>query len=168
MNLHWWNTGRLVRDLARDAVSDRDGSRYMMVAGLLYMAALYQALWFGAPRNWAFFFEIVFVAFITLIGVHECYKANGGSNGTDFVARFSMLTVPVGVKLAVLGLILGQGVYYAAPHVLQTSQFRDPSIVYRYISFIMPVGFAFVYYWRIVVHLREVRRLREAGREVAL
>ena len=168
MTVYFWRTDRLAQDLAANRVSEQSAAHYMMIAGALYVQSNYSALWFGAYRDCALFFEAFTVLVITLVGVNECYKANGGSEGTQFISRFCALAVPIGVKLAVFGVILGQGFYYASPHILGNGAFRDPELVYRYISFLIPVAFTFIYYWRIAHHMSVIRTCTSARAESAL
>jgi hypothetical protein len=168
MSIHLWRTERLARDLAADRVSEQSAAHYMMVGAALYVQANYSALWFGAYRDWAFFFELALVLVISVIGVNECYKANGGAEGTQFITRLCALAVPIGLKLAVLGIVLGQGFYYASPHLLGNAAFRDPALVYRYVSFLMPVAFTFIYYWRIAHHINAIRAHSVASPQGAL
>ena len=152
-----WQSHLLAADLATKRVSQRDSLKYMLLAAALYVQAIYFALWVGTYRDWGFAFELAMVLVISLLGVNECYKANGGDDGEDFLFRFAALAVPVGFNLAVLSLLLGQAIYWGAPFVLGHGTFRDPQMVYRLVSFIMPLAFTFVYYWRIAHHLATVR-----------
>lgn len=168
MPMHFWRTDRLVEDLAANRVSEQAGAQYMMLAAVLYVQSTYFALWFGAYRDWVFFLELAAVLIVSLVGVNECFKANGGSQGQQFLARYSAVAVPVGVKIAVLGFIVGQGFYYASPYLLGHGTFRSPELVYRYVSLLMPVVFTSLYFWRISYHLGRVRKLSSARVQSAL
>jgi hypothetical protein len=153
MTLHLWRTDLLAQDLVTNRLPERSAAHYLMASAALYVQSNYSALWFGAYRDWAFFLELVVVLAVSLIGVNECYKANGGSDGTQFITRYCALSVPIGIKIAVLGIVLGQGFYYASPFLLGGGIFSQPQLVYRYVSFIMPIAFTFLYFWRIASHL---------------
>lgn len=165
--MHLWKTERLSRDLLNNAVSQQDSARYMMVASLVYVQANYSALWFGGYRDWTLFFEAAVVVVISLIGVHECYKANGAEDGRDFLLRYGALGVPIGLKVAVFAIAFGQVLYYGFPLVANQGAFRDPALVYRVASFSVSIGLAFVYYWRIAHHMARIRAT-EASRQNAL
>lgn len=134
--------------------------QYMMAASLLYTYTIYWGLWFGTYRDWAFFLELAIVVIIGFVGVFECYKANGKEEGEDFLIRYCALAVPIGFKLAILGLVIGQALYFGSDHILGTGAFRDPELAYRYIYFVVPISFSFIYYWRIAHHIGIVRALR--------
>lgn len=157
MALHWWHTERLQSDLANDTLSEPDSLKYMLLAAALLVYGSYINLWFGAYRDWGFFFEALIALAIGLIGTHECFKANGGADGRAFILRFSAVAVPVGLKVALFSTLVSQGVYYGFAYVVTPSAFRDPEFVYRLISFILPLAWAFIYYWRIAYHIAKIR-----------
>jgi len=160
MSFHLWRTDRLARDLAANRVPEHFAVRYMMLGAVLSIEANYAALWYGTYRDWVFFLELLVVLTVSLIGVNECYRANGGTQGTQFITRLCALAVPIGLKITVVGTVLGYGFYYVAPYIL-AGAFRDPQLVYRYVWFLMPVTLTFVYYWRIAHHISTVRALEE-------
>jgi len=153
MAIHWWHTERLRAELATDTLSESDSLKYMLLAAVLYVQANYTNLWFGAFRDWAFFFEAFLVLAVSLIGTHECFKANGGARGQAFLLRFCALAVPVGLKVAIFGTVVAQALYFGFPYVLTAIDARDPALIYRFVSFILPPAWAFIYYWRIAYHL---------------
>ena len=157
MTFHYWRTDLLVEDLARNQLPESSAVKYMFLSAVLYTQAIYVALWFGAYRDWAFFFEVALVLTVSLVGVHECFKANGGNEGTQFITRLGALAAPIGLKFAIVSVVIGQGFYYASPFLLGGGTFRDPEAIYRYVSFLMPVAFTFFYYWRIAHHLKVLR-----------
>lgn len=157
MALHLWRTDLLARDLVNGSMSQSDAARYMMVGAVLYVQANYLSMWFGGYRDLTLLFEFIVVVVISLVGVHECFKANGADNGRDFLHRYCALAVPVGVKTTVASIVLGQVLYRAFPHVVTEESFRDPMFVYRLLSFVFVIAFAVVYFWRIAHHLGRIR-----------
>jgi hypothetical protein len=167
MTLHLWKTRKLAVELADGRLSERTGMQYMLVGSLLYAYNNYWALWFGSYRDAWFFLELFAFVIVGLFGVFECYKANGEDKGADFILRFCALAVPVGFKVAVLGLFAGQALYFGAEYVIDARTFRDPGLVYRYLYFALTVSLAFVYYWRIAHHITSIRAIRESRVEAS-
>jgi hypothetical protein len=165
--MHLWNTRQLAVELLNKTVSQRDSARYMMVASGLYVQANYSALWFGGYRDWTLLFEALVVVAISLVGVHECYKANGAEDGTEFLMRYGALGIPIGLKVAILAVVCSQAMYYGFPHIANQGTFRDPVLVYRVAGFFLSLALVFVYYWRIAHHLGLIRAT-EASRQNAL
>lgn len=162
MTLHLLNTRKLAAELADSKLSERTGMHYMLAGALLYAYNTYWALWFGSYRDGWFFLELFAFVTISWFGVLECYKANGEDKGTDFILRFCALAVPAGFKVAVLGLVAGQALYFGSDYVLDARTFRDPALVYRYLYFALTVSLSFVYYWRITHHMASIRKARES------
>src|SRR5262245_33223807 len=102
MAIRWWYTDRLVEDLAADHVSQRDAATYALLGVVLNYFTVYGSAWNGGNRSWLLVFEFVVVTVIALFGVLECFKANGGMGGRDFLVRYFCIGVPVGIKLALL------------------------------------------------------------------
>lgn len=96
------------------------------------------------------------MAIISLIGVSECYNANGGPKGADFIRRLFVIGVPVGIKFAIASMALGQIAYFGFPSVVTTASFRDPGYVYELFLFAFSTVFMALYYWRIATHLTHV------------
>lgn len=157
MALHWWHTERLRAELATESLSEPDSLKYMLLAVLLFVYGSYTSVWFGSYRDWGFFWEALLVLAIGLIGTHECYRANGGAIGRGFLLRFSALAVPVGLKVAIVSTVVSQGVYFGFAYVVTSSAFRDPAFIYRFLSFVLPLVWAFVYYWRIAHHIARIQ-----------
>ena len=158
MALHWWHTDRLRTELANDSLSETDSLKYMLLAAFLYVQSNYLNLWFGAYRDWGFSLEALLVFAIGLVGTYECFKANGGATGHAFLLRFCALAVPVGLKVALFATLVSQAVYFGLSYVATPSLFRDPAFVYRFLSFVLPLVWTFVYYWRIAYHMGRVAR----------
>jgi hypothetical protein len=163
MALHWWHTDRLRAELANGSLSEPDSLKYMLLAAFLYVEAGYVNVWFGSYRDWGYLFEALLVLTISLVGTHECYKANGGSLGQAFLQRMAAIAVPVGLKVAIFATLVSQAVYFGFAYVVTPSTFRDPAFVYRFISFVLPPVWAFVYYWRIAHHLGQLPRTNEGA-----
>jgi hypothetical protein len=161
MAFHIWHTKNLAADLAGGRVSERDGLKYMLLAAVLYVYTNYWNLWFGNYKDVGFLIELSLVLIISVVGVCECYKANGGDAGEDFIVSFCALSVPVGTKIAIIGLICGQALFFGSDRVLATGAFRDPDLAYRYIYSFIAVSLSFVTYWRIAHHIGTVRASRK-------
>jgi hypothetical protein len=154
--MHWWRTDRLVVQLADNTLAERDALRYMLLSAGLYEFALYSSSWFGNWRGWQLLVEFGVALLISLVGIHECYKANAGAGGRQFIGRFSALAIPVGLKLALASLAIGFFLSYTSGYVINASTFRDPRFVHEVLAFVLGITFTFVFYWRVAYHLARV------------
>lgn len=158
MTIHWWNTDKVVEKLADDRVSEDEAVRYAMIGAVLYSQGMYFALWLGGYRGWFLIYEFLVVTIIALVGVVECFKANGGAQGVDFLKRLSVISVPIGIKVTLVGTVLAQIGYFGFPYIITPLSFRNPAFVYDLYSFVFASAVMFIYYWRIATHLSCVSR----------
>ncbi|MDT3737719.1 MAG: hypothetical protein ROZ00_15930 [Denitratisoma sp.] len=157
MAIHFWNTDKLIKRLADDNVSEIETMRYAMIGAGLYSFAIYYALLAGTYRSWLLLYEFICVLLISVIGVAECFKANGGPLGRDFLKRFTVISIPVGIKLFLAGLFFGIVGYFGFSYVVTPQSFRNPAFVFELYSFAFAALFMFVYYWRIATHLSRLQ-----------
>jgi hypothetical protein len=151
--MHFFHTSRLRTELRNNSLTEQDSVKYMIVASALYTYTTYTAIWFGGYRHWSVLLEALFVTLIGLFGTYECFRANGGDSGRDFIRRFCALSVPVGLKFAIASSLVAQVIYYVAPFVLTPTSFRDPEFVYRFFWLLFNLAMAFGFYWRMVYHI---------------
>jgi hypothetical protein len=162
MTIHLWHTTRLRAELANNSVSERDAASYMLVAAGVYTYTFYAAGWFGGYQHWTVLFEAVMVAAISLVGTYECFRANGGAQGTQFIHRFCALSVPVGLKFAVVSAALALFMFHGIHLVVTPAAFRDPAFVIRVTWFTLNLALAFAFYWRLVHHITAMHSGRGA------
>lgn len=166
MTIHWWNTDKLVRRLASGGVSEAESLRYAMINAALFTQATYYAGWGGGYRGWLLLYEFIAVTVISLVGLSECYKANGGPQGADFLKRLSVVSVPIGIKIAVAAVLLGQLGYWGFGYVVTPSSFRNPAFVYELYSFAFACTFTFIFYWRITIHLAALATIQRSSQPI--
>lgn len=156
MTLHWWRTDALASDLAEGRVGERESLFYAMISAGLYFQAVYYGIWFGGTQSWMVIGEFTAVTLIAFAGLYECYKANGGGTGADYLKRLYCLGVPVGIKVSLATVVLGQAIAFGFPRVVRPGDFRDPYFAYQLLSFLFAGAFTILYYWRISHHMRGV------------
>ncbi len=134
-----------------------------MFSAVIATEALYYAYWFGSERGWLLLLELVAVCVISLIGLHECFKSNGGAGGSHFLKRLFCLGVPVGLKLAIASAVVGQIIYFGFPRLASGGTFRNPYFVYQLASFFIAGAFTVVYYWRIAYHMAHIAKTERSN-----
>lgn len=158
MRVHWWHTRRLAEDLAKDAVTERQSFWYAVMSTLIYYQTLYCSVWFGGYRSWLLLLEFAVVLVVAFIGLQECYKANGGPSGKHFLKRLYCLGAPIGLKLAIAGVLTGAVMYYGFPRVVTPDSFRDPYFVWQLSTLFLGGLFAVIYFWRIAYFMGLITR----------
>ena len=117
---------------------------------------LYLAAWYGNWRGWQLLAELGVVLVISVVGVRECFKANGGLQGRHFILRYCALGVPIALKLAIASILLGLALSYWSGSVINTTTFRDPIFVHQFLAFVLALLFTFIFYWRVAYQLARV------------
>jgi len=162
MAIHWWDTNTLAEELRRGEITEQQSLLYAIFSAVIATAGLYYAYWFGGDRGWPLFLEFAAVCAISVIGLYECFKANGGNAGSHFLSRLWCLGVPLGLKLAIAGVMLGQAISFIAPRLTLGLLFRDPYFVYQLLSLFVAGAMTVVYYWRMAFHLARVARTADS------
>ncbi len=163
MTIHLWHTSRLRTELATQTLRERDSASYMVVAAVLYTYTFYLASWFGGYRHWSILLEAVTVCTIGVLGTMECFRANGGSTGQAFLTRFSALSVPVGVKFALLNAAIALFMYHGFPLIVTPENFRDPPFVWGLTTFVLNLAVSMLFYARLVHHLTILAKASSAS-----
>jgi hypothetical protein len=158
MAIQWWVTNKLVQELASGNVSEDQSLRYAMLSAVLATASLYYAYWVGADRTGLLLMEFAVVCAISLIGLYECFKANGRSNGSEFLKRLFCLGVPVGLKVFLVALLVSQLLYVGLPRIATSATFRNPYFVFELATFFSMGALTACYYWRIAHHMARIAK----------
>ena len=143
-------------DLANDRVSEAQSLWYAIISSIMYYAAIYVSIWFSGYRSWLLIIEFLVACIIVVIGVQECFKANGGTDGRHFLKRMYCLGVPIGIKTFLLSTAIGHVLQYGFPRIVTTESFRNPYLVFQLLSYFFAGLLAVIYFWWIAYHLKRV------------
>ena len=156
--INFWNTGVIAAQLSRGEIGERDGLLYFVANSVLWTVNLYYGVMVGAKYDWLLFYELLVVLTITIFGLLKCFEANGGAEGNQFVLRATCLSFPLGIKVSLLSVASGWGIYYIFPRVVDPMSFRDPTRLYLLLMFLLAAGLTAFFYWRLWLHLAAVRQ----------
>jgi hypothetical protein len=157
----FWRVGELKRQLRSGPLPQRAAFVYALLIWILWEAVA------GAPRvldvsvdpvtsrHWAMYLGgIATIA----VGIYAAYRANGGSRGRDFAARFLALAFVVGVRVFVLVIL---PVMFVLALVAEAIDARSPgfrtSSTFLWIQATVAFVLAYVFFAaRLVAHFRDV------------
>ncbi len=154
-----WKIEQLARELALGQVSEKSGMYYFLASSLLILLATYYAMWWGASRDWLFYFELVVLSAIAIVGCLQAYESNGGDNGQEFVLRAVCLSVPAGVRVNVFSLAFGLLLFHTAGSVFTPTSFADPVRAYTIVSYAGFVAFSVYFWWLLVRGMKQAREV---------
>ena len=146
------NIRRLKDDLARGPLSARETAGYLAAQGML-LSILFVPMPAEAPEPWAF---IVYPA-IALAGVYYCYRQNGAASGERLPERYLALGWVVGVRIAIGSLLIALAASLVIGFTALTLDFLE-SPYFPLAMNVVGVGLSALVYWRLGVHLADVRR----------
>ena len=164
--MFFWRIEPLKAQLREGPLAQPQAFAYLFVGFFLTNAVMgVPGLWNAetnpvTPSAWAGY--VVMLALFAG-GTYASYRANGGADGLDFVARYLALAWVLGIRLFVLVFVpllvlsavaavvvafakLGAAAATAAPEDLLPQWLVDVVII----------AFAAVFYWRLVAHFRDV------------
>ena len=106
-----WKTKKLVEELARDALSEREKATYFAFTVVMATAASL----IPDPKPWTMFESIRLLLIpITILGYVMCFRVNKAGDGRYFVERAVIISVPLTFRILVAGLcvrILARAVF---------------------------------------------------------
>lgn len=87
-----WRTKKLVEELARGALSEREKVTYFVVTAVMWTTASL----IPNPKPWTIFDHIRFLSIaITILGYMVCFRLNQAADGRLFVERAVVISVPL-------------------------------------------------------------------------
>jgi hypothetical protein len=172
--MHFLATKKVVDDLAHGRVSPRDKAYYLLVSYVIPLVVGWSTLTFANQgRTLAGLFEFFMMTVITVVGIQTSYEASGGDSNPNFIAEFTCLSVPVGIKTTVLvwGIywVLGLSLRALVPHLndLDAETARRIASIGNAAAWLagmfVNVVLTAVFFLRMRVHMRSISKLRTSA-----
>ncbi len=100
--VYFWNVRQLSDDLRNGRVSEREKMKYLLANSLVW--ALFYEMTPSAPPEKSDFDVVLSLTYLATVvwGICVCYGANRQGDDRDFIARFTCLSWPLGLRLATL------------------------------------------------------------------
>jgi hypothetical protein len=147
-----WRKKKLVEELARDALSEREKVTYFVFTAVMWTTA---AL-IRNPKPWTIFDNIRLLAIaITILGYVMCFRVNKTSDGRCFVERAVISSVPLTFRTFVAAFCV---------HILARAVFPDlvKSPVFSPVFANLITGYFFWRLWKNFCLLSDLIRQRPA------
>ncbi len=138
-------------------MTEKTSMHYLLASFLLILFATYYSLWWGVVRDWLFYFELIVLTVITVIGCYKAFEANGANNGVSFVMRAICLSVPAGVRVNLFSLLFGLILYYTGGNIFSSTNFSDPARAFTIVSYTGFVGFNIYFWWLLISGFNNIR-----------
>jgi hypothetical protein len=166
MRIRLWNTRGVVADFVSNRTTQADSCAHLLALSLLWACETYLGFFVTPVVTWTLAFEFAVVAVVTYTGVRACYVANGGNGASDFVLRFICLSLPIQVKLSLLGWTFVGLVYRFPDTFLDPTILPDPEHTWCFVTVAWVGLFSAMYCWRVwhrIDHLHSAQLGAAAG-----
>ena len=145
--MYFWKTHLLVEALKKKTIEPSELKNYYLFSSLFYSACYYIALLAPATNLAALAVEAIGILTITVFGLNMAFKANGGSNGANFLEKIVSLSFPLVIKVFVSGIALG---FLLA--ILKTLGFSN--LQTEWLTSISIIFIQAVFFWRLAFHIK--------------
>jgi hypothetical protein len=149
--MHYWNTKKLAAEIKAGVLSETDRKNYYIGSSVITVIAMNMAIIAGAENKYYAIATAVLSLFIIVFGINLTFKANGGNEGRDYIARVLILSFPLFIKIYVLA-VLASIVLMVPVYMISGN---NPMVV-EWISLLISVAIQIIYFWRLNVHLKEI------------
>ena len=163
--MYLWHVKPLEIALSRGEITEGDGLRYYAAALLISLIATEYSLWWGPRSGWIFYSEGVVLGLILLWGLLRCWAANGGEAGRDILLRIVCLSVPIGIRVNSIAVVVGLLFYNSAHIFLNSETFRDPVRAFEFISYGIFVLFPFLFWHWLAASVHRTAMSETRARE---
>ena len=149
--MYYWNTKELADQIKEGSISEKEKKNYFIVMSIIVTLSGYSVIGSEITNSMAIFVMILLEILITIFGINITFNTNQGNEGSDYIARVTMLSLPIGIKLFVFGVIIGVCVLIATGASANYEVNFD-----QWPMVLLSAVFGLIFFWRINVHLRRM------------
>jgi len=153
--MYFWKTQQLADDIKNNKISEKGKMHYYLVMMVLFNIAASSSFLVegvGAVNTTLAVSEMLLVIMVVIIGILITFKTNNGESGVDYIARATMLSLPIGVKIfaftMMFDIVLFEAVYY----------YWDFDVLSDLFISLQVVLISMLLYWRINTHLKYINQ----------
>ncbi len=156
MSFHPFSVRHTRESLRVGNVTAGDEMRYWLVSSVIWLFYYYHVAWVGLQLSWFLVYDVLAALAVLWIGLHEVFKANGGTTGRDLLHRLIPLSVPLGLVVLLASQALYWASWYLFPLVINHQSFRDPEFAWQVVQFSIFNGIQIWFWWRLHFHISQL------------
>jgi len=103
--MFYWKTSSLAKQIKEGKIRESDRKNYYLATSILVSILMYLAMGEGTSDYIATLVECTVLILIVVFGINITFNTNKGNEGEDYVARVTMLSLPILIKLFVFAFI---------------------------------------------------------------
>ena len=145
------NTKELADQIREGRVSEREKKNYYIVISVIGSLSAFSLIESDITNPMVILVMIVLSILITIFGINITFNTNQGNEGSDYVARITMLSLPVSIKVVILVGVIGGCAGFAggAGGYADIRLDQWPMVLVSAVT-------ELIVFWRINVHLRHI------------
>ena len=150
--MYFWNIENLKKDISEDRLSEKDRFIYVLIPLLLLALTIETTRHtMGENINHWDIIDSTFNVLIILIGAIFSFKANGGSNGSDFLGKYFSISFVMSIRFIVYAIPLFIMLY--AYYFMFSAENHSTTNAIDVIPFLL---WCAALYWRIYFHIKQL------------
>lgn len=151
--MYLWKTKDLAIRLKEDSLTKIEKKNQYIAMSVFMTLSMYIAIIGGGHELSLAVIEALLACILAIWGLNFLFGSNGGVNGTRFIERVVMLSLPILIKVFLATFLVGLifGVVAVALGQVAFAESYLPILV-------LNLSFQLVYYWRVSVHLQFINR----------
>lgn len=153
-----WRTDLLAEAVARHELSEKEQFVLLLFGQVVLFAASYIGVFSGITRDWMSVVQALVLLAITVFGVSQTFKANGGDQGRDFAQRFLIVSIPISFKLSLLSWLA----FYAISWGITMATLRANDVAFeltmKTFEFAWNIALTALFFWRLAHWMRVARQ----------
>lgn len=152
--MYFWKIEKLKEDIREGTLSEKDRFSYMFLSSIItvLLMVLLRYTPIEQPNIWDVIDSTLYVL-MSIIGMLFAYRANGGSNGTDFLGKYFSISFVLMIRLFILFLLIAIVLFFY--HLFTFDE--DEIITTTLFEIVLASLWTAIFYYRLYVHISDVK-----------
>lgn len=153
--MHFWKTSNLQSELKNGTLSQADRFKYFFVFIVLTTIVMEIAGYIPSVSSFEKSTGSVLNIIVTIVGTIWCYKVNKAGDNSDFIDRYICLSLPVGVRVIVVFIVVII-TYDIVAHIIFGDAFTEFNKSFNWIDVFTTTTFQVIFYWKLSEAINDV------------
>jgi hypothetical protein len=151
--MYLWKIDSLVNDFKEGKVTQKEEFKYILLFGIMFTFLTSKFLYIDDIYNIYDTINSISMLIITIIGTYYCYLVNSKGDNKDFMIRYMIIGLPVGIRIYLIAflLIIINTLLFMTPEKLESDSYETTIslVIWSSLS-------AMVYFWYLAKKIRDV------------
>ncbi|MGE8404046.1 MAG: hypothetical protein ACN6PP_20905 [Delftia tsuruhatensis] len=157
--MFFWNLKELKNALIRNELSEGKVFGYVLITVVMSALIMEISRYYSPGRVGVWdYVNSVFSIFIVFFGTFMAYRANGGSEGVNFAARYFSISIVVTIRYMFFLIPIGLAVLLAFFYSLSQGSSLDKAMMTDGVEVVLLTIWYILIYWAIARNIRDVAK----------